>query len=205
MTDLQKYYARRAREYERIYTRPERQQDIKDFTLHLQQEVQRFSVLELACGTGFWTERLSATALSIQANDIGKEVLDVARSKKYGCPVDFSLGDAYHPDPTEAEMVFAGFWFSHVPISRRLEFLAGIRNAVGPGKKLILIDNLCVEGNSTPISRTDSEGNTYQNRKLDNGQTYEVLKNFPTREELLHFSGGEIWTGGYFWGLVTGT
>ena len=39
-------------------------------------------------------------------------------------------------------------------------------------------------GSSTPISRTDAEGNTYQMRKLASGEEYEVLKNFPTPEEL---------------------
>ena len=40
-------------------------------------------------------------------------------------------------------------------------------------------------GSSTPISRTDGEGNTWQERKLDDGSTHEVLKNFPTEGQLL--------------------
>lgn len=44
---------------------------------------------------------------------------------------------------------------------------------------MVLIDNIYVEGSSTPISRRDGEGNTYQIRKLENGAEYEVLKNFP--------------------------
>ena len=47
------------------------------------------------------------------------------------------------------------------------------------------MDNLFVPGSSTPISRTDGEGNTWQTRKLDDGSTHEVLKNFPTEERLL--------------------
>ena len=46
------------------------------------------------------------------------------------------------------------------------------------------MDNLYVEGSSTPISRTDPEGNTWQQRKLDSGATHEVLKNFPTKAQL---------------------
>ena len=37
---------------------------------------------------------------------------------------------------------------------------------------------------STPISRRDAEGNTYQKRKILSGEEYEVLKNFPTADEL---------------------
>ena len=48
----------------------------------------------------------------------------------------------------------------------------------------MLLDNLYVPGSSTPISRTDETGDTYQLRALGSGETFEVLKNFPT-EELL--------------------
>ena len=46
------------------------------------------------------------------------------------------------------------------------------------------MDNAYVEGSSTPISRTDGAGDTYQIRKLDDGSTHEVLKSFPTESEL---------------------
>jgi len=40
-----------------------------------------------------------------------------------------------------------------------------------------------VPGSSTPISRDDAAGNSYQQRTLDDGSVHEVLKNFPTREQ----------------------
>ena len=46
------------------------------------------------------------------------------------------------------------------------------------------MDNRFVAGSSTAISRTDADGNTYQDRRLDNCETFEVLKNFPQREEV---------------------
>ena len=46
------------------------------------------------------------------------------------------------------------------------------------------MDNAYVEGSSTPLSRTDESGDTYQIRKLDDGSIHEVLKNFPTESEL---------------------
>ena len=49
----------------------------------------------------------------------------------------------------------------------------------------MFIDNAYVEGSSTPISRADEQGNTYQLRRLDDGSTHEVLKNFPTESELV--------------------
>jgi demethylmenaquinone methyltransferase/2-methoxy-6-polyprenyl-1,4-benzoquinol methylase len=46
------------------------------------------------------------------------------------------------------------------------------------------MDNVYVEGSSTPISRVDQHGDTYQMRRLDDGSGHEVLKNFPTESAL---------------------
>jgi demethylmenaquinone methyltransferase/2-methoxy-6-polyprenyl-1,4-benzoquinol methylase len=46
-----------------------------------------------------------------------------------------------------------------------------------------MLDNSFVQTSSTPITRRDAQGNTYQNRTLDDGSVHEVLKNFPMREE----------------------
>jgi demethylmenaquinone methyltransferase/2-methoxy-6-polyprenyl-1,4-benzoquinol methylase len=45
-----------------------------------------------------------------------------------------------------------------------------------------MLDNRFVAGSSTPIVRRDDDGNTYQQRTLDDGSVHEVLKNFPARE-----------------------
>jgi demethylmenaquinone methyltransferase/2-methoxy-6-polyprenyl-1,4-benzoquinol methylase len=52
------------------------------------------------------------------------------------------------------------------------------------------MDNVYVEGSSTPVSRVDEFGDTYQMRKLDDGSRHEVLKNFPTEVELRAFVEG---------------
>ena len=49
---------------------------------------------------------------------------------------------------------------------------------------MVFCDNRYVEGSSTPLSRADPAGNTYQQRQLARGDRYEVLKNFPSAAEL---------------------
>ena len=49
----------------------------------------------------------------------------------------------------------------------------------------MILDNRYVEGSSTPIARTDDAGNSYQLRRLDDGGTFEILKNFPTHDALI--------------------
>ena len=67
-----------------------------------------------------------------------------------------------------------------------------------------MIDNNFVEGSSTPISKNDVEGNTYQLRKLEDGSEYEVLKNFYLEDELNYIfkncsSNFEIINLKYYW------
>ena len=182
--NMEYYYARRALEYERIYAKPARQEDLRTLRCVVEETFRGKQVLELACGTGYWTEVLARSAASVTALDINEEVLDVARAKSL--KATFSRADAYAlPEFSEKfNAGLAAFWWSHVPKARLQTFLTDFHRAFTPDATIVFIDNIYVEGSSTPISQTDQEGNTYQTRKLDDGSTHEVLKNFPTETEL---------------------
>lgn len=188
MTDprIQDYYARRAPEYDRIYLKPERQQDLRQIEQWLPAVFAGASVLEIACGTGYWTQFIAPVARQLVAVDAAAETMRIARERA-GCEkVEFIEGDAYALDlgGRRFEGGFAGFWFSHVPRSRVREFLLGFHRALAPGATVVLLDNLYVEGSSTPISERDGDGNTYQIRPLANGTRHWLIKNFPTEEQL---------------------
>jgi SAM-dependent methyltransferase len=188
---MKEYYARRAAEYEDIYLKPERQEDLTRLKNILSGIFPGMDVLEIACGTGYWTQFLAKTARSILATDINPEVLELARKKEYGaCNVSFALADAYDSGAADGQRnsAFQGFWWSHLPRPRIPEFLNALHSKLLPGSKVVMIDKLFVEGSSTPISRRDDAGNTYQLRRLKDGSIHEVLKNFPSeawlREDL---------------------
>jgi len=105
------YYAQRAREYEETYLKPERQEDLRYLKNRLEELREDRIVLELACGTGYWTEVMKHSAKSIIAIDFSTEVLQIARSKAMGQQVVFQLGDAYElPYATDSfDAGFAGF------------------------------------------------------------------------------------------------
>ena len=188
MDNLAAFYARRAAEYERIYAKPERQADLALLRARIAALFAGRSVLEVACGTGYWTAVIAPQAKAITAIDAVEETLAIARSKPYPADrVEFMQGDAYAlPDSGRRhDALFAGFWWSHVPLARLDAFLAGAARAVAPGAVVAFLENRYVEGSSTPLSRRDAEGNTYQTRKLDDGSTHDVLKNFPSDRELV--------------------
>jgi demethylmenaquinone methyltransferase/2-methoxy-6-polyprenyl-1,4-benzoquinol methylase len=186
-SSLVSYYADRAKEYERIYHKPERQDDLRKLRSFVGGAFDGMQVFEVACGTGYWTEIVARSAASVVVTDINEEVLAIARSK----PVDtskttFRREDAYNL-PLFSQRFAGGlavFWWSHIPKARLRNFLRGFHQVLSPGASVVFIDNCYVEGSSTPVSRTDEHGDTYQIRRLDDGSTHEVLKNFPTESEL---------------------
>ena len=186
--DMQSYYAARASEYERIYAKPERQADLRRLESMIPVMFARRNVLEIACGTGYWTQHLVRTAASILATDLTEETLDVARDKNLPSDrVRFVAADAFDLPSTlgQFDAAFAGFWWSHVKLSELDAFLASLRARLAPGSVVAFLDNLYVEGNSTPIARRDADGNTWQNRRLEDGSEHLVLKNYPAEPELI--------------------
>jgi ubiquinone/menaquinone biosynthesis C-methylase UbiE len=184
---LKSYYARRATKYERIYAKPERQADLKQLTRIVCERLAGRRVLEIACGTGWWTERYASVAASVVATDVNEEVLTIARSKQYPeRSTRFAAADAFALDqiPGEFDAMFAGFWWSHLERSAIPAFLAQLSGRLAGAGRVLFLDNRYVEGSSTPIAETDAAGNTYQLRKLDDGSTHRVLKNFPGMAEL---------------------
>lgn len=184
---LSEYYAARALEYESIYAKPERRDDLARLARLITGLLADRKVLEIACGTGYWTQCLSACARAVTATDLTPQTLELARAKPLGpAKVRFRVADAYRlgDDLGKFDGAFAGFWWSHLPRSRVDHFLASLHGRLESQGVVVMVDNRYVEGSSTPVSRTDAEGNSYQVRRLRDGRTYEVLKNFPGEEEL---------------------
>ena len=180
-----RYYSQRGAELERNYERPERQADLSLLKQSVQTLVNGEAVFELAAGTGYWTQLISTVCKSMIALDASAEMLAIARTKKYSKNVSFVRGDVYAL-PILRQSVHAivgGFWWSHIPRERLLQFLNGVHSIALPGSKVVWFDNRFVSGNNTDISRKDEYENTYQMRKLDDEQ-FEVIKNFPDEHEI---------------------
>jgi SAM-dependent methyltransferase len=184
---IEQYYSKRAAEYEQIYEKPERQHELEWLRSRIPALFRGRTVLEVACGTGYWTQFIARTAAKVHACDINEAVLEIARDKPIPRQrVSFFKADAITLEgvPPGCDAAFAGFWWSHVKKSDLARFVRNLAAHVEPGALVAILDNRYAEGSSTAISRRDAEGNTYQMRKLANGEEYEVLKNFPTPAEL---------------------
>lgn len=145
-------------------------------------------ILEIACGTGNWTQVLSKRARSVMATDINETYLIEAKRKPYQKDnVVFRVADAYTLDDIDRKfnLAFASDFWSHIPKAKIKSFIKTLHSKLLPGSKVIMIDMLRKPELDKMFSHMDEEGNVIQKRTLPNGKVYQVVKNFPTEKELV--------------------
>lgn len=145
------------------------------------------AVLEIACGTGSWTQILARRARSVVAADISPTALQIARQKLSGCTnVTVLQADAY--DPIEVggryDVLFAADWWSHIPVAMVPSFLATVTARLRPGGTALFLDMLANEYFEQEQHFYDRDGNRVSIRRLPDGSEYRVVKNFPGESEL---------------------
>jgi ubiquinone/menaquinone biosynthesis C-methylase UbiE len=142
------------------------------------------NVLELACGTGAWTQHIARTARSVLAVDLAPEMLDVARAKVRLPNVSFLQADAlsWTPDRT-FDAVFFAFWLSHVPPSMFDRFWLRLAEMLSPGGRVIVVDEL-VDRRELETDLTVEDDLPVARRKLRDGSTHRLVKVFYLADEL---------------------
>lgn len=131
-------------------------------------------VLELACGPGTWTELLLRHASTLTVVDASPEMLALAAEKVRDDRVRFIEADLFdwRPDRTY-DVVFFGFWLSHVPLERFESFWATVGTCLGAGGRVLFVDDAfrtddeLIEGpESATIRRHLNDGTTYRAVKV---------------------------------------
>lgn len=187
--DLTDYYSKRAQEYENIYNRPDkvRQQEQNFIAEYIKKSFRGKYVLELACGTGYWTKYLLVSAQKILAIDTSPEILKIASSRYFRYPsIQFLQSDAYDPPksiPPYTGMM-ANFWFSHIP-KRKIElFLKTIHTCMQSNAFILFVDNVYKGELGGGLIRKRGQLDTWKLRRLENGKKYTILKNYYSKTQL---------------------
>lgn len=130
-------------------------------------------VLELACGSGPWTERLVRTAESVTAVDAAPEMLARAKARVGESSVRFIEADLFTWQPDrEYDVVYFGFWISHVPEELFESFWALVADCLRPDGRVFFFDDNhrpeaeLVEGPRSPVVE----------RRLNDGTPFRILK-----------------------------
>jgi demethylmenaquinone methyltransferase/2-methoxy-6-polyprenyl-1,4-benzoquinol methylase len=161
-------------------------------------------VLELACGPGMWTPRLLRHASTVTAVDVSPEMLALAEANAASDRVRFVRADLFRWRPDRRyDVVFFGFWLSHVPLERFEGFWALVADCLEPGGRVFFVD----DGHRSHEELVEGESSSTVRRRLKDGSLHRVVK-VPHRprelEERLRRLGWRIavtqTSGPFFWG-----
>ena len=148
-------------------------------------------VLELAGGTGLWTERLLGHASRLRVLDASEEMLHLNRlrcaeqAETCGADYDTSTVDIFAWEPEQTwDVVFFSFWLSHVPESRFDSFWSNIRRALRPEGRVFFVDSkLAPDALAHDHPQPDLTRETAL-RRLNDGREFEIVKRFYQPDEL---------------------
>ncbi|HYH82528.1 MAG TPA: class I SAM-dependent methyltransferase [Longimicrobium sp.] len=184
------YYRERAGEYDEWFLRRGRYDRGPEHTARWFAEVEevraaleRFRpagrVLELACGTGWWTEQLVRWADEVTAVDASAEVLELNRIRVGDANVHRVQADLFAWTPDRAyDVVFFSFWMSHVPPERFQAFWGTVRRALAPGGRVFFVDSLRSIESTAKDHELSDEGDVVMERKLNDGRSFHIYKVF---------------------------
>lgn len=191
MTDLLQhqidYYSARAPEYDRWFYRQGRYNRGPAFKRQWQSEAQivreqllnaprQGHILEMAPGTGIWTEQLIKIGDQVTALDASPEMIAINRAKLASDKVSYIETDLFTwRAQRQYDMVFFGFWLSHVPGEKLSSFLGAVYDALAPGGRLFFVDSQEVDTSHTRGEAEDL-GGELQQRVLSDGRRYEIVK-----------------------------
>ena len=189
------YYRARAAEYDEWHSRQGRYDrgDEHNLQWHAELDTVRAELererpfgkcLELACGTGLWTACLAQGTADLTAIDASSETIEINRTKTDNAPVQYVVVDLFEWWPTEEyDFVFFGFWLSHVPAQQFNRFWEMIRAALKPGGRAFFVDGLATQ-ESTARDHAEIDDSGVMERKLNDGQTFNIVKVFHDPDQL---------------------
>jgi demethylmenaquinone methyltransferase/2-methoxy-6-polyprenyl-1,4-benzoquinol methylase len=194
--EQKEYYRERAPEYDDWWFRQGRYdhgpESNREWWLAVDQLDQALShlgplgdTLELAAGTGIWTEKLAAQSAHVTAIDASTEVLDINRNRCAGSDVDYILTDVFTWQPTrQYDTVFFGFWLSHVPPDRFAAFWDVVGQALRESGRVMFIDSLPAEESGALDHDLPDWSSGRVTRRLSGGAQFEIVKLFYEPTEL---------------------
>lgn len=132
-------------------------------------------VLELACGTGQWTQELAKTADELTAVDASEEMLALNRARVGRRDVRYQQVDLFEWVPDRRyDVVFFSAWLSHVPPVRLSDFWSRVGKALVENGRVFVIDELpAVEAIEDRIANAPAPA---VRRRLRGGATYRAVK-----------------------------
>ena len=197
LTDQKLYYQLRASEYDQWWLRTGRYNRGSEATTTWFEEAAQVratlrqfnlegSLLEIASGTGIWTEELIKTASSVTALDASAAMLALNHTRVNSERVTYRVADVFEWEPPHVfDAVFFSFWLSHVPRQKLNAFFQKVNALLKPGGKLFFVDGLRQPTSTATNHQLPAEESEVMTRTLNDGQHFDIIKVFYSPTELV--------------------
>ncbi len=181
------YYRARAQEYDEWFYRQgyydwgpafkrRWEQEVQIVREQLHRSVGGAHILEMASGTGIWTQELVKIGGQVTALDASPEMIAINQAKLGSEQVTYQQTNLFQWQPQrQYDMAFFGFWLSHVPADRLSPFLQGVGRALKPQGRLFFVDSRQPE-TASPAKRTLQIDDSRESRALNDGRRFEIVK-----------------------------
>lgn len=189
------YYQARAEEYDEWWYRKGRYDRGEDINKKWFAEGQQVRdallqippvehILELAPGTGIWTQELLNIGEKITAVDASSEMLAINQAKLQSDKVTYIEADLFEWETSQQfDMVYFSFWLSHVPPEKLDSFLSKVSKLLKPNGYFFMLDSRRIH-ESTAVNHTIPDTGTTLERILNDGQKFNIVKIFYEIEPL---------------------
>jgi ubiquinone/menaquinone biosynthesis C-methylase UbiE len=150
--------------------------------------------LELASGSGRWTMPLLGKCERITAVDSSPERHALSDARIADPRVEYIEADLFQfRPPAKYDLVFAGFWLSHVPPARFQSFWAMIADALAPNGRVVMVDDGTRDPRGVVRFENGPDGSGAE-RHLPNGKAFSIVKVAYAPDELEALLGDLGWT-----------
>lgn len=189
LTEQLEYYRARAHEYDQWWLRQGRYDRGQELNggwfadaVELNSALHAFApagdILELAGGTGIWSEQLLTCATTLTVVDGSPEALAINRARLNSGRAEYIEADLFEWQPQrQYDVVFFSFWLSHVPDQAFDGFWRLVRTCLAPGGRVFFIDSR-KDPASTAVDHRLPARAPVAERRLNDGRTFNVYKIF---------------------------
>jgi SAM-dependent methyltransferase len=140
--------------------------------------------LELASGSGLWTRPLLRVCQRITAVDASPEMHERNRARNGDSRVGYVVANLFdYRPPAQYDLVFAGFWLSHVPPARFPSFWSMVADALAPVGRVVMVDDGIRGAEAVSRFANDPTG-AGATRRLPDGREFTIVKVAYAPEEL---------------------
>ncbi|NKB70535.1 MAG: methyltransferase domain-containing protein [Candidatus Latescibacteria bacterium] len=152
-----------------------------DVSQHMGDYFRGRKVLELACGGGFWTRYIAATAEAVVATDIAAWTTEIGPEFAPQDNVSFFQCDARDLSPIAGQFdaAFHYNFINHVPYDDWSKVLDELHTKLTPGARVLMGGQQFRGEHQDPDS-----ADFYSLRTCDNGKTFKLIDNIPDEERV---------------------